>query len=114
MAIVSDEIMETIKKFLGMVSENGLHIERAIVFGSYAKGKQNEWSDIDIAMVSKDFTGVRFYDRKRLNPYLIRVDSRIEPRHFVIPVFPVNAVRAKFPQATITLHWTSSSSSLSF
>ena len=82
MAIVSDEIMENIKKFLRMVSENGLHIERAIVFGSYAKEKQNEWSDIDIAIVSKDFTGVRFYDRKRLNPYLIRIDSRIETHPF--------------------------------
>ncbi len=34
-------------------------------------------------MVSKDFTGVRFYDRKRLNPYLIRVDSRIETHPFI-------------------------------
>ena len=82
MAIVSDEIMENIKKFLGVVSKNGLHIERAIVFGSYAKGKHNEWSDIDIAIVSKDFTGIRFYDRKRLNPYLIRIDSRIETHPF--------------------------------
>lgn len=82
MAIVADEIMENVKQFLGIVSKNGLHIERAIVFGSYAKGKQNEWSDIDIAIVSKDFTGVRFYDRKRLNPYLIRVDSRIETHPF--------------------------------
>lgn len=82
MAVITDEIMENVKQLLRMVSKNGLHIEKAIVFGSYAKGKQNEWSDIDIAIVSKDFTGVRFYDRKRLNPYLIRVDSRIEIHPF--------------------------------
>ena len=82
MVTVSNEILEKLKRFLGMVSASGLHIERAILFGSYAKGTGNTWSDIDIALVSKDFTGVGFYDRKRVNPFLIKVDSRIEPHPF--------------------------------
>ena len=82
MVTVSDEILEKLKRFLGMVSASGLHIERAILFGSYAKGTGNTWSDIDIALVSKDFTGIGFYDRKRVNPFLIKVDSRIEPHPF--------------------------------
>lgn len=82
MVAVSDEILEKLKKFLRMVSASGLHIERAILFGSYAKGTGGTWSDIDIALVSKDFTGIGFYDRKRVNPFLIKVDSRIEPHPF--------------------------------
>lgn len=82
MALVSDEIVEKLKKFLNMVSNSGLHIERAIIFGSYAKGKAGKWSDIDVALVSKDFTGVRFYDRKKLNRCLIKIDSRIETHPF--------------------------------
>ncbi len=82
MVTVSDEILEKLKRFLGMVSASGLHIERAILFGSYAKGTGNTWSDIDIALVSKDFTGIGFYDRKRVNPFLLKVDSRIEPHPF--------------------------------
>jgi len=82
MVVVSDEILEKLKRFLSMVSASGLHIERAILFGSYAKGNPNKWSDIDVALVSKDFTGSGFYDRKRLNPYLIKIDSRIEPHPF--------------------------------
>lgn len=82
MVTVSDEILEKLKRFLGMVSASGLHIERTILFGSYAKGTANNWSDIDIALVSKDFTGIGFYDRKRINPYLIKIDSRIEPHPF--------------------------------
>ncbi|GEM_PF-6771405 len=38
MVTVSDEIVEKLQKFLRMVSASGLHIERAILFGSYAKG----------------------------------------------------------------------------
>lgn len=82
MVAIPDEIMEKIKNFLQMVSSSGLHLERAILFGSYAKGNPNKWSDIDIALVSKDFTGIGFYDRKRINPYLIKIDSRIEPHPF--------------------------------
>ncbi|GIK12854.1 MAG: nucleotidyltransferase domain-containing protein [Candidatus Brocadia sp. AMX2] len=82
MVTVSDEILEKLKRFLSMLSVSGLHIERAILFGSYAKGTASRWSDIDIALVSKDFTGVGIYDRKRINPFLVKVDSRIEPHPF--------------------------------
>ena len=82
MVVVSDEIIEKLKKFLSMISASGVQLERAILFGSHAKGTANKWSDIDIALVSKDFTGIGFYDRKRVNPYLIKIDSRIEPHPF--------------------------------
>ncbi len=82
MVTVSNEIVEKLKRFLGMLSASGLHVERAILFGSYAKGTGSTWSDIDIALVSKDFTGIGFYDRRRVNPFLIKVDSRIEPHPF--------------------------------
>lgn len=38
MVAVPNEIMGKIKNFLQMVSAIGLHIERTIHFGSYAKG----------------------------------------------------------------------------
>ena len=82
MAVITDEITERIKKFLEMISASGLHLERAILFGSSVRGTANRWSDIDIALVSKDFTGIGFYDRKRMNPYLIKTDSRIELHPF--------------------------------
>ncbi len=82
MVAVSDEILKKLKKFLSMISASGIQLERAILFGSYAKGTANKWSDIDVALVSKDFTGIGFYDRKRVNPFLIKVDSRIEPHPF--------------------------------
>lgn len=82
MVTVADEIVEKLKRTLSMISASGLHIERAILFGSYAEGTVSEWSDIDVALVSKDFTGVGFYDRKRINPFLIKIDSRIEPHPF--------------------------------
>lgn len=82
MAAVSDEIMESTKRFLDLLSTAGVRLDRAILFGSCAKGTAGKWSDIDIALVSRDFTGVGFYDRKKVNPFLIKTDSRIEPHPF--------------------------------
>ncbi|MBU0567634.1 nucleotidyltransferase domain-containing protein [bacterium] len=82
MAGIPDEAVEKIKEFLDMVEASGLSLEMAIVFGSYVTGKAGKWSDIDIALVCKDFTGIRFYDRKKLNPSLIKTDKRIEIHPF--------------------------------
>lgn len=87
MVAIPDEVMEKVRKFLDLIAENGIHLEKAILFGSYAKGKAGKWSDLDIALVSKDFTGIGFYDCKRINPFIIKVDSRIEPHPFTTEDF---------------------------
>jgi len=42
----------------------GIHLRRIILFGSYVKNMQQEWSDIDVALVADEFTGFGFNDRK--------------------------------------------------
>jgi predicted nucleotidyltransferase len=54
---------------------------RIILFGSYAKGNYNEDSDIDIAVVLKDYS----YDidmQLELMRLRRKIDSRIEPHPF--------------------------------
>ncbi len=82
MATVADEAVEVVEKFLKMVKNAGIRIERVILFGSYARGNAGKWSDIDVAIVSPDFSGIAFYDSKRLTPFLLKVDSRIELHPF--------------------------------
>jgi predicted nucleotidyltransferase len=82
MAAVSNEIIASARKFRQMLSALGLQVDRVILFGSYATGTAGAWSDIDIALVSKDFSGNGFYDRKKVNPALIKTDTRIEPHPF--------------------------------
>ena len=51
-----------------------------VVFGSQATGKADEWSDIDLLVVSPRFDGQR--DRRDVDllwRLAARVDSRIEP-----------------------------------
>jgi len=57
-------------------------ISKAYIFGSYAKGKADKWSDIDIAIVSPQIGNDRFEERVRLTELALSVDDRIEPLPF--------------------------------
>jgi len=82
MAPVTEEAIKNIGKFLELVKGTGMEITRAVLFGSYAKGTADRWSDMDVALVSPDFSGVPFYDRKALIPMIIKSDIRIEIHPF--------------------------------
>lgn len=82
MAIATDSIIEIVKRYIEELEKNGIKIREAIIFGSFVKGTAKEWSDIDVALVSSDFTGDRFEDRRRIIPMRRKFDSRIEPIPF--------------------------------
>lgn len=54
---------------------------RIILFGSYAKGNFNEDSDIDIAVVFKDYSNL-IDMQLELMRLMRKIDSRIEPHPF--------------------------------
>ena len=74
---IDRKIMESINKYIDKIS-NYYKIEAIILFGSYAKGTQNEDSDIDIAIISSDFKDI-FDDMADLIGYTWKIDTRIEP-----------------------------------
>ena len=82
MASGNGQIIGTIKKFLARLSEQGIRVESAYLFGSYAKGCEDRWSDIDVAIISSDFTDDRLEERIRLMKLSADTDSRIEPVPF--------------------------------
>lgn len=45
-----------------ITSATGLNLRRIILFGSYASGNPNKWSDIDVALVADEFSGIGFDD----------------------------------------------------
>ncbi len=82
MAQRNDKIQLTIHDFLNLLNENGLRVEKAYLFGSHARGNAREGSDIDIAVISKSFSGNRFDDMMSLFEVRRKVDLRIEPIPF--------------------------------
>ncbi len=49
------EIITLIRDFVRRLSREGIPVEKAFLYGSYARGEENEESDIDIMLVSEIF-----------------------------------------------------------
>ena len=71
-------IMEIVQKYVEKICEN-YKIEAIILFGSYAKGTNNENSDIDIAIITDDFENDIFDEELNLMKLRRNIDTRIEP-----------------------------------
>lgn len=82
MAVTEDSIIEVVRRYIEELENNNIKVSEAIIFGSHVKGTVREESDIDVALVSNDFTGDRFDDRQRIVPLRRKIDSRIEPMPF--------------------------------
>ncbi len=70
-------VINKVKRFAGAVRKQGVQLRQVFLFGSYARGEQREWSDIDVALVADEFVGVSFEDIKRFidvtiqKPYIL-------------------------------------------
>ncbi len=61
--------------------QNGIVIEKAVLFGSVAKNEQREYSDIDVALISSQFT-TNFITNTRLTSKINIRFPLIEVHHF--------------------------------
>lgn len=62
----------------------GINIRKAYLFGSYARNRQHEWSDIDIALIADDFIGLPVVDKDRfrilhIQPEFIAIETHTFP-----------------------------------
>ena len=73
-------IDNAITRYIQLIKERYPEIENAYLFGSYAKGKSTDDSDIDLALI---FTRLddsrRFEIQVQLMLLAAQIDSRIEP-----------------------------------
>ena len=76
------KIHRLLKKYLKELENNNVPIRQAILFGSYATNSSNEWSDIDIVLVSDEFEGIPFKDRNKIRKITLRISSDLSPLPF--------------------------------
>ena len=60
------------------LAKGGIKIQRTFLFGSQLTGEATKDSDIDVALVSDQFSGIRFKDVLMLIPLLAGLPSRLE------------------------------------
>jgi predicted nucleotidyltransferase len=50
--------IEIVDNYAREIQLEGIHLRNVIMYGSFAKGTQQEWSDIDVALVADEFKGL--------------------------------------------------------
>jgi len=78
--MVDRKVIKSIRVYLRAVADMGIPVKCGILFGSYARGQQHEWSDIDLLVVSSRYDRKWTYkDWAKLWRVAADTDVRIEP-----------------------------------
>jgi len=78
--MVDPSVINSIRKYLKIIDNEGISVRFGIVFGSQVTGQKDHWSDIDLLVVSPRFDGLR--NRRDIDlmwRLAARTDNRIEP-----------------------------------
>ena len=62
-----------------------VNISQAVLFGSHARGNPDEWSDVDLAVISSDFARMR---HPKLMDLLVEVSLAVDPAVEIRPYTP--------------------------
>jgi len=57
---------QPIKKYVQALANDGIEVQQVFLYGSHAKNRAHEDSDIDIIVVSENFTGKRLLERLQI------------------------------------------------
>ena len=69
------------KQFAAQLLLSGLHIKRAVLYGSFSTNKQHAYSDIDLALVADEFVSVTPADIPKFSKILGKY-YLIQPRTY--------------------------------
>ncbi len=76
------EAKKIVAKYVKKLKAQKIPFSAIYLFGSYAHGKPTKWSDIDVAVVSKEVGSNWQEARMKLWKIGASVDTRIEPHGF--------------------------------
>ncbi len=64
--MVKGKIKEAVGLLGDFLARKNISVEKVIVFGSQARGDTGKYSDIDIAIISKDFEGKDIFEKAEM------------------------------------------------
>lgn len=79
---IPKKVKSAIHEYVGILRADKLPIQKVILFGSYAKGIQHRWSDVDVCIISPKFknafSALQYLWLKRTSV----TEPRVEPLGF--------------------------------
>ncbi len=72
------DLRKNIQQFIEELKTKGYHPSKVVLFGSYAKGRAHEYSDVDLAIWDEKFSGCAPFDVEKLLKDKVKLPSRFE------------------------------------
>ena len=73
------QIKDSVHRYIKELENRGIHVERVILYGSYAKGMAKSYSDVDLVIISKDLAKWPPIERlQMLSRATLHVDAPLE------------------------------------
>ena len=60
--VTRESVIADLNSFAGEMKQSGFHLNRMVLYGSYSRNQQHTYSDIDVAIIADEFTGIGFDD----------------------------------------------------
>ena len=78
--MVESTIVSALRRYIVALGTFGIHVSKLVLFGSFARGDANEYSDIDLVVIAPEFDGPRELTIvEKLWLATASADDRIEP-----------------------------------
>jgi predicted nucleotidyltransferase len=91
--LTQDGAITTVKNYAREIEAFGVPLRKVFLFGSFAKGTQHEWSDIDVALVADEFEGLpqdmRLFPRIGSKKPYVRIEALTYPTDYFIQSDPL-------------------------
>lgn len=85
----------TVKEYIKLLRNSKINVATAILFGSYAAGRADEDSDIDVAIISPDMGKDRIEETIMLKKLAEQIDYDLSPRPYSLEQYR-NARQGEF------------------
>ena len=77
--MVDQSVIDSVKHYMAQLAAFGIHPEKGVLFGSFATGTADEFSDIDLIVIAPEFDGNRQIQLVKNLWKATSADNRIEP-----------------------------------
>jgi uncharacterized protein len=81
--LTQTSVIKHLKEMAAEILQSGVHLKIIVLYGSYSRNEQHKRSDVDIAIVADEFTGIGFDDVGLFARTLVkRAELSTQPRTY--------------------------------
>jgi len=73
------DVLEILRRFRVALESKRIHVQKMILFGSWARGTAGQYSDIDVVIISSDFAGKDLWARAQMLGGAAAANHILEP-----------------------------------